>query len=491
MSLSINNERKILKSTTLMAFASAAVAVGGALRLKLVAIETGANGVGEFGIYQALMQFGALIASLGLTQAGTRYISAISSHEERLVAAKEVLSAGLLLALVSFLPFFVLAPITVEFFFSSFAKQHHISFGILSFGASLAVLYAGITPVLLGNARTADHAKVQVIASLAAVLGTVLFFKMNPNLAVIAAVVLSPLASCLFGLFYCLRVFQRKSVYLTNGSTKFSLIFSFFRPKGDFRLISGIWIMVGMVLSQGLFLVGRGLIESRLGLAHLGYFQASWMVSMTYISFVLSAMLTDFFPRITELLSQKQAANSYINSQLKVALILAAPALIGLATWSPVVFNMLYSYEFQPASELFRIQVLSDGFKVLSWPLAIVLLAANRTFLYLLVETVPVLLFLIGLELMLPIYGLKSSGYAFGLLYSVYFLWTYSLSRKIVDFRLSEEVKKLFGLLFGCLVVLVAIAQVNEVACRIFGTLMCVGWGFFACRFYLSRVRGL
>ena len=103
---------------------------------------------------------------------------------------------------------------------------------------------------------------------------------------------------------------------------------------------------------------------------------------MTYLGFVLGAMGTDYYPRLSACIHDPAAACRLVNEQTEVALLLTAPALIALLAVSPWLIPLLYTAEFAPAVGILHFQLLGDLLKVMSWPLGFVILAAGagRTF---------------------------------------------------------------------------------------------------------------
>ena len=69
------------------------------------------------------------------------------------------------------------------------------------------------------------------------------------------------------------------------------------------------------------------MIQQKLSAESLGYFQAAWAISMTYIGFVLSAMGTDYYPRLTQTIHDRIKVNRLVNEQTEVAILLAGPVL--------------------------------------------------------------------------------------------------------------------------------------------------------------------
>src|SRR5262249_40687962 len=114
----------------------------------------------------------------------------------------------------------------------------------------------------------------------------------------------------------------------------------------------GIAFMIGgLVVTVGNLAV-RSVIQHSLGAEPLGQFQAAWAISMTYISFVLSAMGADYYPRLTGVIDQPDLAVQMVNEQTEVALLLAGPVLITMLAMAPWVIRLLYTSEFAPAADI-------------------------------------------------------------------------------------------------------------------------------------------
>ena len=98
---------------------------------------------------------------------------------------------------------------------------------------------------------------------------------------------------------------------------------------------------------------------------------------MTYIGFVLGAMATDYYPRLTAVINDHAQASKLVNEQTEMALLLAGPVLLAMITFAPWVIHLLYAASFTPAAEVLRWQVLGDILKVASWPMGFVLAGAG------------------------------------------------------------------------------------------------------------------
>jgi len=175
---------------------------------------------------------------------------------------------------------------------------------------------------------------------------------------------------------------------------------------------------------------------------------------MYYVSFVLTAMATDYYPRLTGAIRDRPAAVRLINEQTEVALLLSTPMFVVMMAASPWVMHLLYSALFGPSIIVLRWQILGDVLKVASWPLGFVILAAGdgKTFFW--SECAANLITAILIVTLLRPTGLPITGIAYLVTYIVYLPLVYWLARRRIGFQWTRAVQRLIGAAFGtCIVV--------------------------------------
>jgi PST family polysaccharide transporter len=141
---------------------------------------------------------------------------------------------------------------------------------------------------------------------------------------------------------------------------------------------------------------------------------------MTYLTFVLGAMGTDFFPRLTEAMKDKKSVGVIVNQQTEIALLLCGPILVAMLGCAPLVIWILYTSEFEPAIEVLRWQILGDILKVISWPLSFILLASGAGKTFVAAETIGMGIFVVVVALGLPVLGVTATGVGFLAMYAAY-----------------------------------------------------------------------
>jgi PST family polysaccharide transporter len=409
------------------------VSVGVAmLRMKVAALLLGPVGVGLIGLYQNLIAASAAVGSLGIANAATRQISEATAQSEPSALAetrRALFWAGVLLAVSSGLAVWLFSrPLSI-----AVTGSPDLAGSIAWLGVAVACTIAGMAQLglLTGLRRIGDVARVTtfsaVIASVVAV-GSLVAFGANGLLLFVLS---APIAAVLVGQWYVMK--------LPRSPLAPGLRESVARLRSLAGL--GFFIMLAGLSSQLSQLVIRALIQRDLGAVDLGYFQAAVVLSVTYIGFILGAMGTDYYPRLTSAISDKSAATRIVNEQTEVALLLAAPLLVMMIGGAPWLLHLLYAEEFTAAAVILRWQVIGDLLKLCSWPLGFVLLAVGQGRTFMFTEFAVAAAAVAAVWIGLPLIGIEASGVAFAVCFGVYLPAVYLFARRSIGFRWSSGAK--------------------------------------------------
>jgi len=467
--------RRILKSSSIIGGASVINIFIGLIRTKFLAVLLGPAGIGLAGLYAGLMQTASTLATMGLGTVGTRQIAeAIGQDDVRAlaVARRAMFWGTMLLAGTGALVVFSFQDLLAAYVLGS-AKDGRIV-GWLAIGVALSVASASQGALIQGMRRIGDIAKLSVFGSaLNTVFGLALLWQWGTS-GLIGFVLIGPLVNFLLGHWF---VSQLPKVTPTHIS------FQEITQQWQSLLKLGIPFMGAGLVGTLLQLWIRVEVGNTLGAESLGHFQAAWAISMQYIGFVLAAMGADYFPRLTSVIHDREAATRLVNEQTEIALLLSAPvfiAMIGLAPW---VVHLLYSDAFMPTVEVLRWQILGDILKVASWPLGFVILAAGAGKAYFWSETFALLLMgglIAGLSATV---GIKITGIAFLACYVAYLPLAYWLAKRRIEFSWEPKVRQFLIIVFT-LCVFVAILSANYW----WGAVIAVGLSFIFGIYALLRL---
>lgn len=471
MTESTTSYRRILKSSTIIGGASFINIAVGLVRTKVLAILLGPFGMGLTSLYTGFVTTAGMFATMGVGTVGTRQVADAFGREDEHamhVVRRAMLLGTLVLAGAGALVVWSLRTILAVYVLGS--ASYSSSIGWLSLGVALTVAAASQGALIQGMRRIADLARVTVFASiLNTAVGITLLWWLGQR-GLIGYVLVGPLATFLLGHFYVSRLpkIQSDKVTLAELTREW---------KSLLRL--GVAFVGASLTSSLVQLWIRIDVGKALGTAPLGQYQAAWMISMQYVSFVLTAMASDYYPRLTSVIRDHKAAVRLVNEQTEIALLLSTPIFIAMMATAPWVMHLLYSALFAPGVELLRWQVLGDVFKVASWPMGFVILAAGDGKTYFWSETSTNILTAVLVIGLIHVIGLRITGIAYLATYSFYLPLVYSLARKRIGFRWSRAVLRLVAAAFAICVAVGGLALVSFWGIPI-GCAIAVWFGVFA-----------
>lgn len=423
----MNSYSQILRSLTMIGGSSIINVAFGLLRTKVAAMVLGPVGVGYIGVYQSLLGTAAAIFSLGSSIAGTRKIAqAVGGNDDgQLQSVTSALFTGTaILALIGCVTVYIIRVKLSEVIMGTTAHASQI--GWLSLGVGITILSGAQLAYLNGLRRIPELAKITIISTLLSTLLAVSAILVLRDQGTILFVVSASIAT--FACGYCFT--RRIRAGAPNQFTAKKVIseWNSLARLGAAFMISGL----AGTLAQ---LAARTLIGRQMGTESVGQFQAAWTIGMTYIGFVLSAMGTDFYPRLASIINDHKASTRLINQQTELVLIVSGPSFLILMAFTPSIVHILYSTAFTDTAYLLRWQILGDILKIVSWPLGFVLLSIGngRDFMAaeVLVNGIFVFLLWIGLKSL----GLPAAALAFVGMYAALLPIVYWVARVKTGFR--------------------------------------------------------
>lgn len=459
-----------------MGAASVLNILSGLIKMKLAALLLGPAGVGLIGLYQSFVQTGGVIASLGFGTVGTRQIAAAEAEGGAAAVGpvRQALFWGTLgLSLIGGLLFLAASGWLARYVLGSPQLRQDVAW--LSLGVVLTVAAGSQGALLTGLRRIGDLARVQVAAGvLGTVVGALAIWVWGLG-GVLVLVLAAPLLTFAVGHFYVARLERPQG------------------PRPCPRAMAATWrqlatlgipFMLSGLITTLANLTVRTLVQRELGNDDLGQFQAAWSIGMMYLSFVLAAMATDYFPRLSAVIGDRDKAINFVNEQTEVALVLCGPVILAMLALAPLVVHILYTAEFMPTIEILRWQLLGDLLKIISWPLGFVLLAsgAGRSFIF--AELAGMGVFVGVVMIGLPLGGVIATGVGFLLLYVVYLPVVYVICWRRIGFRWTARVV-LHATMLGLAAISIAtLSRYSELWTGVFGLALALTFGLYG----LSRL---
>lgn len=424
--------RTILRSSSIMGSASVLNILSGLVKMKVAALLLGPAGIGLIGIYQNLMQTASTVSALGFNNVGTRQVASANAAGEgaALLRVRQALLWGTVgLALIGAGVFWLLSPWLARRILDDPGSAGDVAW--LALGVGLTVAAGSQTAYLTGLRRVGDVARVKVLSGIAAATFGILAIWLWGRPGVVVLVLMVPVTGFVAGHWFLSRLEKPMGRCL-----------ALVELAGEWRALTqlGVPFMLSALVMTVAQLAVRSLVQHRLGGDALGQFQASWSIGMIYLTFILGAMSTDYYPRLTGAIATRRAAQRMVNEQTEVALLLISPVLLAMLALAPWVIHLLYTSEFAPATRILRWQLLGDALKVLTWPLGFVILAKGAGRVFILSEALGAAVFVGVTWLLLPAMGVSATGIAFIAMYVVVLPINLLAARIWLQFRWSRAV---------------------------------------------------
>ena len=449
----MSNQRKIIISSAIIAGSSFVNIIISLVRTKVVALLLGPGGVGLIGLFNGLIAAGSAVAAFGFGNVGVRQVSeAVGRGDTRhLEAVRHALFVGtLVLAFVGGAVFWLFRDFLATYVLNNLSFGSQV--GWLAIGVALNVVAGSQVALLNGLRRITDLAWVSILSALLASMLGIPVLLIWKDHGVVAYLLLSSIASVLVGYFYVARIPK-----ISYPRPPFSAMVT---QWGSLARLGGAITVTAAASAFG-HLAIRSLVQAEFGYEALGNFEAAWVISMTYIGFVLRAMGTDYYPSLTSSIHDRLAVRQLVNQQAEISFLMAGPVLLAMISLAPWVIDILYSSQFKTAADILRLQVFGDIFKVASFPLAYIILAEGNGRKFMLVEMSAIFVFVVAVWIGLPLFGLNATGYAFILMYCFHFLVVYYLAYKKLQFVWSAEAVSIFILLIISASIAMAVSYIN------------------------------
>lgn len=221
------------------------------------------------------------------------------------------------------------------------------------------------------------------------------------------------------------------------GEGLWNISFSAAAANQFFRVAFATVVAAGMQAWN--ILVIRGSIVHRFGLGTAGVFDAGWSISMVYVMLILSSFSTYYLPTLA---AAGGRAGKLIEDVLRTTLLLIVPLIAVVMAFRPVLLVMLYSERFLVASSLMHWMLIGDFFKVLSFVVAMPMLARADLKAFLAGEIGWNLVMFVGARAALRTHlGIESIGAVFAISYLLYLLYALAYCARRLDWHWPVELR--------------------------------------------------
>jgi len=443
---------QILTSSVWMGGTSLITVLAAILRTKVLAVFLGPAGIGLIGLLTSMTSMVGALSGMGISTSGVLKIADAAGAGEEIRVARTVRAVRRIVLWLGILGALLLAMFCVPLSRLTFGTAEHAGkIALLSLVIVFGAVAEGQMAVLQGLRRMSDLGKLTILSTTVSAVLTLPIVYFWPQHAVVALLLVASGAGMASSWWYARRI------KIAPVSIKWRDTVRDARPLVRLGLAS---MSAGLMVAAIAFVV-RVVIVRYLGFEAAGIHQSATALSGVYCGFILSAMATDFLPRVSSVARDDAVCNRLVNEQAEVGLLLAFPGICATLTFAPLLVQLLYSGTFGLAADVLRWQVLGVFLRVASWPLGYLLLAKGKAKLYFWTEVSYNALHAALIWICVQLWGLPGTGIAFFGLYVYYFLLMSVVTQRLSGFAWSIANKRFalvavptLALVFTCPMVL-------------------------------------
>mgnify|MGYP001022547979 CR=1 FL=1 len=405
---------------------------------KAVALLLGAEGMGIIGLFNSAIGMLKTGAGLGISQSAVRDISeANGSNDEKRFSRIISLTNKVIIftSLLGIIVTIILSPFLSKWSFGN--NEYIIAFIWLSIVVGLNILSEGQLAILKGMRQLRALAKASMIGSVVGLITAVPFYYFFGKGGIVPSLIIIAF-SALFFSNYFVRKIKYERVKLT-----WKEIYKESSP----MVKMGIALMLVSFLGFLFDLIVSSYISNSGGLADVGFYHAGTTIINGYFGIVITAMSTDYYPRISAVHNDNLKLTEEMNKQSETGLIMVFPLVILFVFIAPYFIQFLYSSEFIKTTLYTDYAILGTILIIVSNCMGMILLAkqASKVFLFYVILQRVVLIFVYIFSY--KYYGLTGLGFSYvftGLLHLL--LMNVALSQHF-KISLSIKVYKLLSLI--------------------------------------------
>jgi len=471
---------QILKSSSIVGGAKAVNYIIGLVRMKFVAVLLGPSGVGLVGLYVSVIGLVQTFAQLGINESAVREVAmaAGSGDDKKIAQTVAVLRrACWFTGLFGWALAITLAWPLSQWTFGS--TDHAWALAVLGSVVLLELVAGGQKALLQGVRRIGDLARLQVATALLTTVVAVGVYWWMRERGIVTVIVLTSAIQLLCS-WWIVRRIKLPPVAIGWWET--------WRHASSLLKL-GSAFMYGAILTSVVGLAIRAVVVRDLGLDAAGIYQAAWALSGMFGGFVLQAMATDFYPRLSASAHDNSVITRLVNEQIETGLLLALPGVIGAISLSPLLMDIFYSSKFASGNALMPWFVMGVLGQVVSWPMGMILQAKGATGWLYISKTQGSVLHLALTMPLLGSAGLPGVAWAFAAYAWIQMLVVFVITRKLVQLKISGAACRLLSLSLALSLISLVILNVAPPPWGIVGTLFLAVLTTFVCvRSLASRV---
>ncbi len=414
--------KKLFSITIASGILTLARIFSGVIIVKMVAVYTGPSGLVMIGQVQNLV---AALNGVVAAPGGNGLVRYTAEHREKgLTACAPWWSATFKWGLALMLPLLLFSALFSESLAAwLFENRDYTWLVLLTLSVMpLAMGNTFIASVLNGQEKYRRFIVLGLISALATTLTTILLISSNGLVGALAAAALSTGIAGTIMILGCWREswFSLKHWWVHTDLTQLKGV-------GGYVLMA---LTTAITAPLTMISIRKILIET-VGWEYTGYWQAVYKISEVYLSVITIALGTYFLPKLSSLSGYASIKNA-IDETTRLILPMVAVMALSVYFLRDYAIEILFTKSFEPARDLFAVQLTGDVVKILSWFYAYPMISTGAVRWFVVTETAFSICLVLITYIFVQNIGVEGAVLAYLVNYSLYFLFVYMNFSRIV-----------------------------------------------------------
>lgn len=407
---------------------------------KVVAILLGAEGMGIIGIYNTVINMIKSGAGLGINQSAVRDISEANTKNDFSRFSRTISLTNKIILFTSLIGIVVTIVLSNQLSRWTFGDNTKtLSFIWLSIVVGINVYVDGQLAILKGMRQLRSLAKANIWGALAGLISAIPFYYLYGKDGIVPSLIITAFASLFFSNYYVKKIKYKRIILKISEIIRESQ--TMVKMGLALMLVTFVGAVFDMIIATYI---------SRFGsLADIGFYNAGATIITSYFGIVITAMSTDYYPRISAVHDNNMQLMIEMDRQSETGLIMIFPLIVLFVFLSPFFIEILYTAEFHPTNFYTDYAMIGTVIMVVSNCMGMILLAkqASRIFIksVLIQRLILIPIYLLGYNY----YGLIGLGMAYIIMGVVHLLFMIVILKHFYDIKLSKRVYYLlFSIIF-------------------------------------------
>lgn len=423
------------------------------IRAKMVAILIGPAGLGINTLLQSGLNLIKSLTNMGLSNSAIREVAISNNDENKESLTRTIIVLKRWMWITGGFGFIL--TIAMSKYLSVFAfenSEYTSAFMLLAITLLFWQLSAGQLVVLQGLRKLTYLALSTIIGSiLGLIISFILYYYYHED-GIIAAIIITSCSSLILTWYYSSKVSTQK-LFISWRETWI---------RGSNMLRIGFLLSLSGIVSNVSAYFLQIFINRAGGLDQVGLYNAGFTILNSYVGMIFTAMATDYFPRLTSVVSDRYKINLEVSRQAEIAILMLGPLVTIFILFAPVGVDLLYTKEFHPIVPFLSYASIGILLKAYSWSIGFIFLATGSSKLFFVNEFIASLYMLAINIIGYYLAELTGLGISFTVTYLLYLIQVVFVSKKYFGFNFSKKSLDILFIQLSFVTTLLAVLKIYD-----------------------------